>query len=100
YGKLPHLRRIAPIEKKNFSTTTLQVERSALECSAPRGSYSTDMEEYVADRLRSACVAFIKAQLRNGSISPSDLYVHDHSLQQAYELHRRDGYATFYFLQT
>ncbi len=100
YGKLPHLRRVAKIEKKNSSTSPLQVERSSLECSAPRGPYSTDMEEYVADRLPSAFVAFIKAQLRSGTISPSDLYVHDHSLQQAYELHRRDGYDTFYFLQT
>ncbi|MGH7784053.1 MAG: hypothetical protein ACREO5_09480, partial [Candidatus Binatia bacterium] len=67
---------------------------------APQGSYNTDIEQYVADRFPRAFAAFVKAQLRRGTLSSFDLYVHDHSLPQAYQLHRREGYTTFYFLQT
>jgi hypothetical protein len=58
------------------------------------------MDQYLADRFPRAFAAFLKERMARPSGSPVELYVHNHSLEDAYESHRRDGYATFYFLQT
>jgi hypothetical protein len=58
------------------------------------------MDQYVADRFPRAFSAFLKERIDRPSSPPVELYVHNHPLEEAYEGHRRDGYATFYFLQT
>ena len=59
-----------------------------------------DIADYTSDRFPMAFAAFLKEQFRKRSISPTELYVHNQSVEAAYEFHRRDGFATFYFLQT
>jgi hypothetical protein len=58
------------------------------------------MDQYLADRFPRAFSAFLKEGRQRRSKLPIDLYVHNHPVEEAYELHRRAGYATFYFLQT
>ena len=69
-------------------------------CSAPQGAYNAEMDQYLADRFPRAFSAFLKEGTHRRSSLPVDLYVHNHPVEEAYELHRRAGYATFYFLQT
>ena len=98
YGKLPHLRRVA-IKKNAGSSGPFKVIQKPVACSTPQGSYSADMDEYLADRFPRAFSAFLKSAGQRSS-SPIDLYVHDHPVAEAYQFHQRDGYSTFYFLQT
>ena len=58
------------------------------------------MDQYLADRFPRAFAVFLKEGARRRSSLPIDLYVHNHPVTEAYEFHRRDGYTTFYFLQT
>jgi uridine phosphorylase len=99
YGKLPHLRRVA-IKKNAGSSGPFKVIQKPVACSTPQGSYSADMDQYLADRFPRAFAVFLKEGGRRRSSLPIDLYVHNHPVGEAYEFHRRDGYTTFYFLQT
>ena len=58
------------------------------------------MDQYLADRFPRAFAAFLKEGARRRSSLPIELYVHDHPVAEAYQFHQRDGYTTFYFLQT
>jgi uridine phosphorylase len=98
YGKLPHLRRVAIKKNAGFSGP-FKVIQKPVACSTPQGSYSADMDEYLADRFPRAFSAFLKSAGQRSS-SPIDLFVHDHPVAEAYQFHQRDGYSTFYFLQT
>jgi hypothetical protein len=99
YGRLPHLRRVS-IKSNTSSMRSFKVSRKPVACSTPQGSYTFDMDQYVADRFPRAFSAFLKERIDRPSSPPVELYVHNHPLQEAYEGHRRDGYTTFYFLQT
>jgi uridine phosphorylase len=98
-GKLSRLRRVS-LEKHVSSKKPLQVSQRPVACSAPPGAYNADMDQYLADRFPRAFAAFLKERAGGPSRSPIELYVHNHPVEQAYELHQRAGYATFYFLQT
>jgi hypothetical protein len=99
YGKLSRLRR-ASLKKTVSSMEPFQVSRRPVACSAPQGVYNADMDQYLADRFPRAFATFLKEQAGQPSNLPVELYVHNHSVEAAYEFHRRAGYATFYFLQT
>jgi hypothetical protein len=99
YGKLPHLRRVL-IKKNAGAGGPFKVAQKPVACSTPQGSYGADMDAYVADRFPRAFAAFLKEKARQRSTSPIELYVHNHPFAEAYPLHQRDGYSTFYFLQT
>ena len=99
YGKLPHLRRVS-IKKNAGSVGPFKVIPKPVACSTPEGSYSADMDQYLADRFPRAFTAFLKEEARRRSSLPIELYVHDHPVAEAYPFHQRDGYDTFYFLQT
>jgi uridine phosphorylase len=102
YGKLPHLKRIL-FETKGSPAEPLNVTEKPITCAAFPGSYDAynmDIHQYIADRFPRAFADFLKRQLRSGSISPEALYVHNHSIEQAYEFHRRDQFDSFYYLQT
>ncbi|MGE5306021.1 MAG: hypothetical protein ACM3TN_22135 [Alphaproteobacteria bacterium] len=98
-GKLFHLRKIF-VEKRRPAAEPLKVSQEPVPCSAPPGKYNMDIVQYTADRFPKAFAAFLKEQFRGRSISPSDLYVHNQTVADAYEFHRREGFNTFYFLQT
>jgi hypothetical protein len=97
HGKLPHVSKVSTAGKTS-AAVSIAAERP-LACSAPQGSYIADMDRYLADRFPRALSRFLKEE-RKRLIAPVDLYVHDHPLEEAYELHRRAGYETFYFVQT
>ena len=99
YGKLPHLRRVL-IKKNAGSVGPFTVSQKPVACSTPQGSYSADMDQYLADRFPRAFTAFLKEEAPRRSSLPIELYVHDHPVAEAYPFHQRDGYDTFYFLQT
>jgi uridine phosphorylase len=99
YGKLSRLRRASP-KKDASSIGPFQVSHKPVACSAPQGTYNADMDQYLADRFPKAFSAFLKERIDRPSSLPIDLYVHNHPVEAAYEFHRRDGYATFYLLQT
>lgn len=99
YGRLPHLRTVS-IEEDASSLKLLKVTKKPVTCSTPEGSYFADMDQYLADRFPRAFAAFLKEGARRRSSLPIELYVHDHPIEAAYGFHRRDGYSTFYFLQT
>ena len=99
YGKLPHLRRFS-IKKNASPREPFRVTQKPVACSKPQGSYSADMDQYLADRFPRAFAVFLKEGAGRRSSLPIDLYVHNHPVGEAYEFHRRDGYTTFYFLQT
>jgi hypothetical protein len=99
YGRLPHLRRVS-IKSNTSSMRSFKVSRKPVACSTPQGSYTFDMDQYVADRFPRAFSAFLKERIGRPSSPPVELYVHNHPVEEAYEGHRRDGYTTFYFLQT
>ena len=98
-GKLFHLRKIF-VQKESPSREPLKVSQKPVACSAPPGKYNMDIVQYTADRFPQAFAVFLKEQFPTRSISPSDLYTHNQTVEDAYEFHRRDGYNTFYFLQT
>ena len=56
--------------------------------------------QYTDDRFPKAFASFLKEQFPTRSILPTDLYTHNQTVEDAYEFHRRDGFNTFYFLQT
>jgi hypothetical protein len=99
YGKLPHLRRVL-IKRKAVSVGPFKVSQKPVACSTPHGSYGADMDQYLADRFPRAFAAFLRRESRQRSSLPIELYVHDHPVAEAYPFHQRDGYTTFYFLQT
>jgi hypothetical protein len=99
YGRLPHLRSVA-IKRNTSSMRSFKVSRKPVACSTPQGSYTFDMDQYLADRFPRAFSAFLRERSGRPSSLPIDLYLHNHPVEEAYELHRRAGYATFYFLQT
>jgi hypothetical protein len=99
YGRLPHLRSVS-IKRNTSSIPSYRVSRKPVACSTPQGSYTFDMDQYLADRFPRAFSAFLNDGARRRSSLPVDLYVHNHPVEEAYELHRRAGYASFYFLQT
>ena len=55
---------------------------------------------YTDDRFPKAFANFLREQFPTRSILPTDLYTHNQTVEDAYEFHRRDGFDTFYFLQT
>ena len=59
-----------------------------------------DIVQYTADRFPKAFGVFLNEQFPTRSILRGDLYVHNQTVEDAYEFHRRAGYGTFYFLQT
>jgi nicotinic acid mononucleotide adenylyltransferase/uridine phosphorylase len=99
YGKLPHLKGVS-LREKNSPAEPSRVMQRPLACSAPQGTYNADMDQYMTDRFPKALSSFLREQFHKRSILPTDLYVHNQSVEKAYEFHRRDQYATFYFLQT
>ncbi|HYJ14154.1 MAG TPA: hypothetical protein VE170_01615, partial [Candidatus Limnocylindria bacterium] len=98
-GKLPHLHRLVT-PRRAAKTKGLRVSRSPVTCAAPNESYSADMDRYLADRFPQAFSRFLKHDYRRYSDQAVELYLHDHPLEQAYDLHRRDGFSDFYFVQT
>jgi uridine phosphorylase len=98
-GKLFHLRKVF-VQKERPSREPLKVSQKPVACSAPPGKYNMDIVQYTADRFPKAFAGFLKEQFPTRSILPTDLYGHNQTVEDAYEFHRRDGYSTFYFLQT
>ena len=98
-GKLFHLRKIF-VQKQRPSSEPLKVSQKPVPCSAPPGKYNMDIVQYTADRFPKAFAVFLKEEFPKRSILPTDLYTHNQTVEDAYEFHRRDGYSTFYFLQT
>jgi hypothetical protein len=98
-GKLFHLRK-AFVQKERPSREPLKVSQKPVACSAPPGKYNINIVQYTADRFPEAFAGFLKEQFPTRSILPTDLYAHNQTVEDAYEFHRRDGYSTFYFLQT
>jgi nicotinic acid mononucleotide adenylyltransferase/uridine phosphorylase len=99
YGKLPHLRKVT-IRENNPRMPPLKAGRTALTCSASQGTYNMDIDQYIADRFPISFASFVKEELKRHAILPTGLYVHNGSIADAYEFHKRDGYSSFYFLQT
>ena len=99
YGRVPHLRK-AFVQKTHSPAEALKVTDKTVACSAPKGPYHADMDQYLADRFPRAFAGFLRGELGAGSSEPIDLYVHNHAIDQAYEFHLRDQFVTFYFLQT
>ena len=98
-GKLFHLRKVS-VQIKNPSGEPPKVSQKPVPCSAPPGKYNMDIVQYTADRFPKAFAVFLREQFPKRSILPIDLYTHNQTVEDAYEFHRRDGYSTFYFLQT
>ncbi|HSF59063.1 MAG TPA: hypothetical protein VLD83_13420, partial [Candidatus Binatia bacterium] len=90
HGKLSRLRRVS-LEKYVSSKRPLHISQRPVACSAPEGSYNADMDQYLADRFPRAFAAFLKERAGGPSRSPIELYVHNHPVEQAYELHQRAG---------
>jgi hypothetical protein len=97
--KLFHLRKVF-VQKQRPSMEPLKVSQKPASCSPPRGPYHMDIVDYTSDRFPMAFAAFLKEQFSKRSISPTELYVHNQSVEEAHAFHRRDGFAIFYFLQT
>ncbi|HSE89910.1 MAG TPA: hypothetical protein VLJ79_27115 [Candidatus Binatia bacterium] len=98
-GKLFHLRKIF-VQKQRSPTEPLKVSQKPVACSAPPGKYNMNIVQYTADRFPQAFAVFLNEQFPTRSILPTDLYAHNQTVEDAYAFHRRDGYSTFYFLQT
>jgi nicotinic acid mononucleotide adenylyltransferase len=98
-GKLFHLRKVF-LQKQRPSREPLKVSQKPVACSAPPGKYNMNIVQYTADRFPEAFSGFLKEQFPTRSISPTELYAHNQTVEDAYELHRRDNYSIFYFLQT
>jgi nicotinic acid mononucleotide adenylyltransferase len=99
-GKLFHLRKVY-VQAKRSSGEPPKVNQGPVPCSVPPGGkYNMDIVQYTADRFPKAFADFLRERFPTGVISPTGLYTHNQTLEDAYEFHRRDGYNTFYFLQT
>jgi hypothetical protein len=97
--KLFHLRKVF-VQNQQPPMEPLKVSQKPASCSPPRGPYHMDIVDYTSDRFPLAFAAFLREQFRKRSISPTELYVHNQAVEAAYAFHRRDGFDTFYFLQT
>ena len=97
--KLFHLRKVF-VQKQRPSVGPLKVTQKPASCSPPRGPYHMDIVDYTSDRFPVAFAGFLREQFGKRSISPTELYVHNQSVEEAYAFHRRAGFDTFYFLQT
>jgi uridine phosphorylase len=98
-AKLFHLRKVF-VKKQSASKEPLKVTQVPVACSAPPGKYNMDIVQYTADRFPKAFAGFLRQQFPTRSIAPTDLYTHNQTLEDSYAFHRRDGFDTFYFLQT
>lgn len=99
YGKLPHLKRVT-VQKNNLPKESIKISETPVACSASQGSYNMDIDQYIADRFPVSLSRFLKEQFKRRLILPTDLYVHNRSIEDASEFHTRAGYSDFYFLQT
>src|SRR5262245_47152978 len=97
--KLFHLRKVF-VPKQRPPMEPLKVSQKPASCSPRRGPYHMDIVDYTSDRFPLAFAAFLREQFHKRSISPTELYVHNQTVEGAYEFHRRNGFDTFYFLQT
>jgi len=97
--KLFHLRKVF-VQNQRAVKEPLKVSQKPASCSPPRGPYHMDIAGYTSDRFPLAFAAFLREQFRKRSIAPTELYVHNQSVEAAYAFHRRDGFDTLYFLQT
>ena len=79
---------------------TLKVTQKPVPCSVSSGKYNMNIAQYTDDRFPRAFAAFLREQFPTRSISATDLYTHNQTVDDAYAFHRRDGFDTFYFLQT
>jgi hypothetical protein len=68
--------------------------------SGRRSLTRSHLDRYIADRFPISFTKFVKEQLERRSILPTDLYVHNRSIADVFEWHRRAGYSNFYFLET
>ncbi|MGB7948040.1 MAG: hypothetical protein WCH75_10195, partial [Candidatus Binatia bacterium] len=98
-AKLFNMRK-AFIPKQPASTEAVTVTQRPVACSAPPGKYNMNIVQYTSDRFPNSFAEFLRQQFRTGTISPSDIYTHNQTIGEAYPFHRRDGFDTFYFLQT
>ena len=98
-AKLFNMRK-AFIPKQPASTEAVSVTERPVACSAPPGKYNMNIVQYTSDRFPDSFAEFLRQQFRAGTISPSDIYTHNQTIEEAYPLHRREGFDTFYFLQT
>jgi phosphorylase superfamily protein len=98
-GKLFHLRKVSLPTGRGVPGTATVGEKPVI-CTAPSGKYNMNIVQYTADRFPEAFAAFLKERIAKGSILPAELYAHNQIVEDAYPLHRRAGYSTFYFLQT
>jgi Phosphorylase superfamily len=98
-AKLFHMRKVF-VPKQRSSTEALKVTQKPAACSAPPGKYNMNIVQYTSDRFPNSFANFLRAQFPTRSILPSDIYTHNQTLEEAYAFHRRDGFDTFYFLQT
>jgi hypothetical protein len=98
-AKLFNMRK-AFIPKQPASAEAVTVTQRPVACSAPPGKYNMNIVQYTSDRFPNSFAEFLRQQFRTGTISPSDIYTHNQTIGEAYPFHRRDGFDTFYFLQT
>ena len=98
-GKLFHLRKVS-VPLKQSSGEAPKVSQKPVACSAPPGKYNMNIVQYTDDRFPKAFAGFLKEQFSTRSILPTDLYAHNQTVEDAYKFHQRDGFSTFYFLQT
>ena len=98
-GKLFHLRKVS-VPLKPGSGEAPKVSQKPVACSAPPGKYNMNIVQYTDDRFPKAFAGFLKEQFPTRSILPTDLYAHNQTVEDAYKFHQRDGFSTFYFLQT
>jgi Phosphorylase superfamily len=98
-GKVPHLKRVV-IPAIRPAQHPVKVASMPVSCSAPGGTYNMDIDQYTADRFPRAFAEFLNKDYRKHSHLPVELYVHNDTIENSYEFHARDGFDTFYFLQT
>jgi Phosphorylase superfamily len=98
-GKVPHLKRVV-IPAIRPAQHPVKVASMPVSCSAPAGTYNMDIDQYTADRFPRAFTEFLNKDYRKHSQVPVELYVHNDTVENSYEFHARDGFDTFYFLQT
>jgi hypothetical protein len=97
--KLFNLRKLY-VHKQAPSKQLLKVSQKPVACSAPAGKYNMNIVNYTSDRFPKAFAGFLREQFPTRSISSTDIYTHNQTVEDAYAFHRRDGFDTFYFLQT
>src|SRR5262245_26757189 len=77
--KLFHLRKIF-VQKQRPAMEPLKVSQKPASCSPPRGPYHMDIVDYTSDRFPMAFAAFLKEQYRKRSISLTELYLQNLSV--------------------